>query len=153
MWPVFPDLHSLGSIVLLFYEGTDLEGRYMSCACRSVWHRRGFRTNFSCMFQGQPINSIKTGLINSHCGHTERSMADNDPRQVVCKYLPKNPQTLDWTLPFPRPWAKDPLLMYRTGGLIPQGSVLQHAPTEAQDAITLGAKCLVPLQTDVEGTW
>lgn len=111
MWPVFPDLHSLVFIVLLFYEGTDLEDGYMSCAYCSVWHRRGFRTDVSCMFQGQSTNPIKTGLINSHCGHTGRSVADNDPRQVVCKYLPKNPQTLDLTLPFPRPWAKDPTPM------------------------------------------
>lgn len=40
MWPVFPDLHSLVFIVLLFYEGMDLEDGYMSCAYCSVWHQK-----------------------------------------------------------------------------------------------------------------
>jgi hypothetical protein len=40
------------------------------------------------------MQPIKIGLIKSHYGHTGKSVADNDLRQVVYKYLLKSLQNL-----------------------------------------------------------
>lgn len=108
MWSIPPDLHSLVFIGLLFSEDNDLEGLHMSCAQVSAWHKGGFRSDISHVSQAQPIKPIKIGLINSHCGHTGRSVADNDLRQEVYKYLLKNPQNLRLGTHIPKALGKSP---------------------------------------------